>query len=98
VTAQPFAEALPPILEDRGITLRALARDVGGLDHAYLSRMLSGKTSVNVRHVEAISRYLRLPVDYFPEVREARTIQAVRKSGRLRDEIYFTRVATRRRR
>lgn len=96
VTNNPFSSELPKLLERRGMTLRALAREVGGLDHAYLSRMLNGKTPINVRHAMAITRHLGLPADYFPEVREALVVAAIQKSPRLRDAIYFERVARRR--
>jgi transcriptional regulator with XRE-family HTH domain len=89
VTNRSFVKELPRLLEEKGVTLRALARDVGGLDHGYLSRMLHGKTPVNVRHAERIARRLGLPGDYFPEVREARVVDAVRTKPRLRDTIYF---------
>jgi hypothetical protein len=69
-------------------TLRALAREVGGLDHAYLSRMLSGKAAVNVDHVRRISRFLGLADDYFPEVREADVIDAIRADPELRDKLH----------
>ena len=75
------------------MTLRGLAREVGGLDHSYLSRMLNRQTAVNVQHAERISLVLGLPANYFPEVREAKVIAAVRKSPRLRDSVYFERVA-----
>ena len=92
VTNRPFAKELPRLLETRGLALRALAREVGGLDHGYLSRMLNEKTSVNVKHAARIAQHLGLPPDYFPEVREARVIEAIRKSPRLRDAIYFEQV------
>lgn len=91
-TTQPFRTELPRLLEAKGLTLRALARDVGGFDHAYLSRMLHGQVPVNVQHVRKISKQLGLPPDYFPEVREAAVTEAVRKSSKLRDEIYFGRL------
>jgi transcriptional regulator with XRE-family HTH domain len=96
VTQRPFREELPRLLEARKLTLRSLAREIGGVDHSYLSRMLSGKTSVNVRHAESIARHLGLPVGYFPEVREAAVMEAIRKNPRLRDELYFKRVEKRR--
>ena len=89
VTARSFVVELPRLLEQRGLTLRALTRAIGGLDHSYLSRMLNGKTQVNVRHAERIARYLGLPADYFPEVREARVVEAIHRNSRLRDRIYF---------
>jgi transcriptional regulator with XRE-family HTH domain len=92
VTSRPFPQELPRLLEEHGLTLRALARGVGGLDHAYLSRMVHGQLPVNVQHVRRISRYLGLSEDYFPEVREAAVVDAVRRRPKLRDEIYFDRV------
>ena len=84
----PFAEELPRLLAERELTLRALAREVGGFDHGYLSRMLAGRTAVNPKHAARISKYLGLPTDYFPEVREARIIDAIRADAALRDAIY----------
>ena len=91
-TDRAFPDELPRLLEKRKVTLRGLVREVGGLDHAYLSRMLSRKTPVNVQHVKRIAQHLGLPGDYFPEVREAAVIEAVRARPRLRDSIYFKEV------
>lgn len=96
INTRPFVEELPRLLEEQELTLRALARDIGGLDHAYLSRMLRGQVPVNVQHVRRIARQLGLPENYFPEVREAEVIDAVRRSPKLRDEIYFERAQRRR--
>jgi transcriptional regulator with XRE-family HTH domain len=95
VTSRPFGKELPRILTERSVTLRALAREVGGLDHAYLSRMLRGHVPVNVHHAQRIARHLGLPEDYFPEVREAAVVDAVRRRPKLRDEIYFGRIKSR---
>jgi transcriptional regulator with XRE-family HTH domain len=89
LSIKPFAEELPRLLKERRITLRALAREVGGFDHAYLSRMLAGKAAPNAEHLVRISTYLSLRPDYFPEVRTARLIQAIREDPKLRDELYF---------
>jgi len=97
VTNRAFPDELPRLLGEKGMTLRGLAREVGGVDHAYLSRMLNRRTAVNVVHAERIARHLGLPRDYFPEVREARVIEAVRESPRLRDAIYFERLSESRR-
>jgi transcriptional regulator with XRE-family HTH domain len=95
VANRPFGDELPRILGERGITLRALTREVGGLDHAYLSRMLRGRVPVNVQHARRIARYLRLPEDYFAEVREAAVVDAIRRRPKLRDDIYFERIKRR---
>jgi transcriptional regulator with XRE-family HTH domain len=92
VTQQPFAEELPRLLRERRTTLRALAREIGGVDHSYLSRMINGKTRVNPLHAQRIARHLGLPADYFPEVREAAIIDAVRENAQLRELIYFEQV------
>ena len=96
MTNNPFPEELPRLLTERKETLRALARAVGGVDHSYLSRMVSGKAAVNPRHAERISLHLGLPYDYFPEVREAAIIAAIRAKPRLRDAIYFDHIRKRR--
>jgi hypothetical protein len=58
---------------------------------------MRGRTAVNPRHVERIALHLGLPYDYFPEVREAAVIAAIRSKPRLRDKIYFEHVRKRRR-
>ena len=92
VTKRSFAEELPRLLDVRGMTLRALAREAGTLDHAYLSRMLSGQLPTNADQVRRIAEVLGLPQDYFPEVREAEVIKAIRRRPKLRDELYFERI------
>jgi transcriptional regulator with XRE-family HTH domain len=96
VTSRPFSEELPRLLKERDETLRSLARAIGGVDHGYLSRMVSGKTAVNPHHAERIALYMGLPFDYFPEVREAAVIAAVRAKPKLRDSVYFEQVRRRR--
>ncbi len=92
ITNRPFVDELPRLLKERGTSLRALAREMGGIDHAYLSRMIRGQLPVNVQHARRIARHLGLPEDYFPEVREAAVVDAIRRKPRLRDEFYFERV------
>jgi transcriptional regulator with XRE-family HTH domain len=92
VTQSPFPEELPRLLKARNESLRGLAREVGGIDHAYLSRMVRREAAVNPRHVARIAAHLGLPDDYFPEVREAAVVQAIRRDAELRDAIYFDRV------
>jgi transcriptional regulator with XRE-family HTH domain len=102
VAQSPFPEELPRLLKQRGMSLRALAWEVGAFDHGYLSRMIHRKAAVNVRHAEAIADHLGLRPDYFPEVREAAVLAAVRAQPKLRDAIYFEHInkesSTRRRR
>jgi len=54
--------------------------------------MVTGKVAVNPQHAERIAIHFGLPADYFPEVREAAVIDAIRRSPRLRGSIYFSRI------
>ena len=88
-TPRPFSEELPDLLQDRGISVRTLARTVGvGDDH--LSRILRGArgkraTSELTRRV-AIA--LNLPEDYFPEARLAFIMERLGDHAALRDKVY----------
>ena len=94
---EPFGPALRRLLEESNLSARALAREIGRFDHAYLVRMMQGKLPVNLDHARAIQRHLGLPQDYFAEIREAAVHDMIRTDPRLRDEIYFSRVRRRRR-
>jgi hypothetical protein len=59
---------LPRLLKERNETLRAFVRSIGGADHSYLSRMVSGKAAVNAQHAKRIAIHFGLPADYFPEL------------------------------
>ena len=88
-TETPFADEVPRILHQRGMSLRALAREVGVAD-SHLSRALR---RVNYKRaspelVERVSVALGFPPDYFPEVREARVVAAVRADPKLRNDLY----------
>jgi transcriptional regulator with XRE-family HTH domain len=96
INRKAFAEALPPLLMERKLSLRGLAQAVGGVDHAYLSRMLRGDAPVHVGHAERIARYLELPPDFFPEIREAQVFGPVRADPKLRDKIHRRYVQKRR--
>lgn len=52
---------------------------------------------MNPHHAGRIAIHLGLPADYFPEVREAAVIAAVRSDANLRDAIYFGQLRKRRR-
>lgn len=97
-TEATFADEVPRILNERGMSIRALARKVGVTD-SHLSRALRG---VNYKRaspelVRRVSEALGLPPDYFPEVREAVVVAAVREDRKLRNELY-DRLSRRRRR
>jgi len=89
-TERSFIEELPALLNERRLSLRALAREVGVTD-AHLSRLLRGvgyrtKPSANLAHRVALA--LELPPDYFREYREALVIEQVKNDPRLREELY----------
>ena len=92
VNRRPFREELPRLLKARGESLRSIAGALGGIDHAYLSRMVSGKAAVNPQHAKRIAVHLGLPANYFPEVREAAVVDAIRRNANLRDSIYFKQI------
>lgn len=90
-TYEPVAEALPKLLAEREMSVRALAKAIG-VDQSYLSRILGTGDPKQERRASAevaalIAEALGLPEDYFPEYREATVIEAVRSDGRLRDRI-----------
>ena len=91
-TSEPLSEALPKLLAERGMSVRALAAAIA-VDQSYLSRVIGTSNPKQARRASAevaalIAEALGLPLDYFPEYREAKVIEAVREDGRLRDRIY----------
>jgi transcriptional regulator with XRE-family HTH domain len=88
-TTRPFAEELPLLLDERQISLRALATRLG-LDHSFLSRAVRGADGkvLTLELVRRIAAELSIPPDYFAEVREALVIEKVRSDGELRDRLY----------
>lgn len=89
---ESVAEALPKLLAERGMSVRALAAAIE-VDQSYLSRILGARDPKQERRASAevaalIAEKLGLPKDYFPEYREAKAIEAVRADSRLRDRIY----------
>lgn len=89
LTDRPLADELPRLLEERGITLRSLARAIG-VDHGHLSRIMRhqrGKTA-GPELARRVAEAFDLPPDFFPEYREAIVVQRVRRDADLRDELY----------
>jgi transcriptional regulator with XRE-family HTH domain len=88
-TNEPFVEEVSRLLEERGLSIRALAREVGVTD-AHLSRVLR---QVNYKTPSAdlagrVAEAFGLPRDFFPEYREGYVIEKLKANGRLRDELY----------
>ena len=88
-TAVAFTEALPQLLRERELSLRALAQIVGvGDDH--LSRVITGardkRPTVNL--IRRVSAALKLPEDFFPEARMAFVVEALAADPVIRDRVY----------
>ena len=88
-TDTPFVDELPRLLRERGMSLRELARRIE-ISDSHLSRVVrhADYKSASPRLIGRIARELRLPVDYFPEYREAFVVERVRRDARLRDGLY----------
>jgi transcriptional regulator with XRE-family HTH domain len=88
-TPRPFSEELPDLLQDRGISVRTLARAVGvGDDH--LSRVLRGARGKRATAdlTRRVALALDLPEDYFPEARLAFIMERLGDDAALRDKVY----------
>jgi transcriptional regulator with XRE-family HTH domain len=88
-TNRSFIEEVPRMLKDRGMSIRALARQVGVTD-AHLSRVLRGVAykTASADLARRVAVALSLPPDYFPEYRQGVVIEKVKRDPRLRDELY----------
>jgi len=99
-TNRPFADEVQRVLETRALSVSALARQAG-VSQPYLSRLLRRsdyKKTPSVKVASAVAEALGFPADYFPEYREGRLVEEIKKSARLRDELYDDVVIARRRR
>jgi transcriptional regulator with XRE-family HTH domain len=88
-TTKPFAEELPELLAQRGMSQRKLAQLID-LNPSHLSRALRGADRVrpSVDLIRRVARALDLPAGYFPELREAALIEAFKRDPSLRDKLY----------
>jgi transcriptional regulator with XRE-family HTH domain len=89
MTERSFVVEVPTLLRERGWSIRELARRAGVTD-AHLSRVLR-RASYKTPSGDLASRVASafgLPVDYFPEFREAYVVEALRKDPQLRDDLY----------
>lgn len=88
-TEEPFVEAVPRLLKEHGLSLRALAREAG-VSHSFLSRVLRERdykrAGPELARRTAIA--LDLPADYFAEYREGVVIDEIRRNPRLRNDLY----------
>jgi transcriptional regulator with XRE-family HTH domain len=88
-TETPFADALPHLLAERGLTARALAK-AAGVSPSHLSRALRGADykRPGPRLVGNVAEALGLPRDYFPEYRTAVVVAQVHDDPQLRERLY----------
>ncbi len=88
-TTDPIHVVLPRLLEERGWSLRQLARKAD-VDVGHLSRSMKGDSGkfVSGELAVRIARALELPDGYFPEGREQIVVDAVRADPSLRDKVF----------
>jgi transcriptional regulator with XRE-family HTH domain len=84
---EPLGKALPTLLAERGMSLRALARRMA-ISPSHLSRVVRGEKSATHELIRRITRALDLPAGYFVESREQAILEGIRRDGQLRDRLY----------
>ncbi len=88
-TNTPFADEVPPLLAERGMSVRALAREAG-VSQPHLSRVLRrvDYKTPSLELCRAVAEALDLPEDYFPEFREAAVARELAADPLFRDRLY----------
>jgi hypothetical protein len=94
-TDKPYAEAIKELLAERGHSLRWLADQVG-VNIAHLVRVGQGKKQPSRRLILNTTVALKLPMDYFREVRKDRLLEFLEDDPEMMDQMYVQ--AQRRRR
>ena len=82
-------EELPRLLEERGLSISAIAREAG-VTPSYLSKVLRGayyKTPSGALTAK-VARSLGLPTEYFPEYREAMVLSRLKSDPSFRDRVF----------
>lgn len=84
-----FADSWRALLEKNGWSQKEVAIGAG-VDPSFFSKALREKSYKRLSPdvVARISVWAGLPVDYFPEVREAAVLNAVRSDPDLRDRLF----------
>jgi transcriptional regulator with XRE-family HTH domain len=75
-SSKPFGDALRQLMGDRGLTYRALAETVRGIDgrgltHAHINMLANGHDKPSMRAMELIAKACGVSPDYFAEYRLA---------------------------
>lgn len=88
-SSRPFADELPRLLAERGVSLRQFA-DAVEISVSHLSKITRRRNNKRVTPelAQRAAEALDLPSDYFPETREAYLLGRIRKQPRLRDRLY----------
>jgi transcriptional regulator with XRE-family HTH domain len=84
-----FADELPEILAERGLSMRALALKAA-VSPSHLNRVLRAVDykSPSAELCARIASALELPEDYWPEYRERFVVDRVRDDPALRETLY----------
>jgi transcriptional regulator with XRE-family HTH domain len=85
----PFADVVIRLLQERGMSIRALAREAG-VTASHLSRVLarSDYKTPSVDLMRRVGAVLDVPPETFPEYRQGVLIQRVREDPELRDRLF----------
>jgi transcriptional regulator with XRE-family HTH domain len=88
-TNTPFVDEVPRLLIERGLSIRALARQVE-ISDPHLSRVLrrADYKTVSGDLARRVALALDLPADYFPEYRAAVAVERIRNDPVFRDRVY----------
>ena len=94
----PLVDQLPGLMRERGLSVNRLAGMVG-VSQSHLSRALRGadRKTIAGELAARVALALQLPEDWFPETREARLFDRLRRDAGLRDRLYDELVVRRRR-
>ncbi len=82
-------EQLPELMRERGLSTNRLAGMVG-VSQSHLSRALrqADRKTIGGDLAARIAVALELPEDWFPETREVRLFERLRRDAVLRDRLY----------
>jgi transcriptional regulator with XRE-family HTH domain len=88
-TKRSFAEELPDLLEEQGLSAHALARKAE-VDPSLLSKAVRGVAykRPSAAMTRKVAEALGLPPDYFYEYREQFVLTKVREDAELREKLY----------
>ena len=86
-SSDTLGSQLAALAAEKGLSVRALARALH-VDQSYLSRIITGDAPASGAVAGRVAEVLGLPVDYFPEYREWRLVEAIHQDPELRDRLF----------